>query len=245
MSRTDILHPPGPHCQDEPSRTREHLHLATLRLSVAAVAALMVAGWTDVLTYDRSAIADGQLWRLFTGHLTHWNLDHLLWDVLAFFALGALIEQRSRRTFLAALGLSTVAISATLMVGQPALIEYRGLSGIDSGLFTAAAVLLFGEVWRKGKKLLAGAIVLAMLGFLAKIAYELTTGATLFVDSAAAGFVPLPLAHAVGGAAGIVAVWATRAGGNRWQTRQTRDSNETTPSWSTSAAKGVTRAPGI
>jgi hypothetical protein len=45
---------------------------------------------------------------------------------------------------------------------------------------------------------------LAITAFAAKLLYETTTGATLFVNSPAAGFVPLPLVHLVGGCVGLV-----------------------------------------
>ena len=41
-----------------------------------------------------------------------------------------------------------------------------------------------------------------------KTAWELGSGSALFVDAASAGFKSVPLAHAVGGAIGIiVALW--------------------------------------
>jgi hypothetical protein len=45
-------------------------------------------------------------------------------------------------------------------------------------------------------------IALVVAGFTGKIAFELVTGAALFVDSSS--FVPVPLAHAVGGACGWI-----------------------------------------
>ena len=39
--------------------------------------------------------------------------------------------------------------------------------------------------------------------FAANLAYELTSGATLFVDSGAAAFVPVPLVHLIGAVVGL------------------------------------------
>ena len=55
-----------------------------------AVAALNLAG---ALQYDRGAIAAGQVWRIITGHFTHWSADHLSWDVAVFAVLGLLAER--------------------------------------------------------------------------------------------------------------------------------------------------------
>lgn len=52
-----------------------------------------------------------------------------------------------------------------------------------------------------------GALAFASVGALAaKLAYELSTGQALFVDAARLGFVPVPLAHAAGALAGMLAV---------------------------------------
>ena len=64
----------------------------------------------------------------------------------------------------------------------------------------------------------------AFLAFLCKVAYELATGATFFVDSRAAGMVPLPLVHVVGAAAGLAAgFWPAhpaRAGSSNFTVRE-------------------------
>lgn len=149
------------------------------------------------LELDRAAVARGEVSRLLTGHWTHWTLDHLLWDALAFVVLAVLCETRvSRgRLLLAILG-SAFAVSAAVWLALPEIDRYRGLSGIDSALFVLLAVSLIRE------RPLAG---LALAGFLGKAAWEAATGATLFV--AAGPFVPVPLAHLVGGAwGGIVGV---------------------------------------
>jgi hypothetical protein len=45
--------------------------------------------------------------------------------------------------------------------------------------------------------------VFVAAGFAAKVAFEMVTGGTLFVDSTAAGMTPVPLAHIVGGLVGL------------------------------------------
>jgi len=47
-------------------------------------------------------------------------------------------------------------------------------------------------------------VVAVAVGFVAKLVFELATGGTLFVDSPAAGMVPVPLAHVAGGLVGAV-----------------------------------------
>ena len=184
------------------------LPIATAALTLLAIGILLVPGASELLEYRRGAITSGEFWRAITGHLTHWNADHLLWDALMFAVLGALVERTSRRAFLVTCTLSAAAISATLRFCQPGLELYRGLSGIDSALFVFQAGWLVREALRERRCVAALLPTVALAGFAAKIGYELATGATLFVDSAAAGFAPLPLAHVIGAAVGLLTLGA-------------------------------------
>jgi rhomboid family GlyGly-CTERM serine protease len=189
----------------------ERLTLARLPMVTFAVAlaALMIAvspAGGESLSYDRGAIACGELWRWITGHLAHWNADHLAWDVVVFAALGTVVERFSRRAFVATLLLAVLAISASTWVCQPDVAKYRGLSGVDSALFAFAAAMLLRDARREGRSAVVTGIAALAAAFVAKIGWEIATGQTLFVDSTAAGFTPLPLVHAVGGVVGA-AVW--------------------------------------
>jgi hypothetical protein len=75
------------------------------------------------------------------------------------------------------------------------------MSGLDAAVFGLLAVDVL-----MGTKLHAvrAACAAVLLCFVAKLDFELMSGRTFFVDSAAAGFVPVPLAHAVGAAVGGV-----------------------------------------
>ena len=46
------------------------------------------------------------------------------------------------------------------------------------------------------------AIVAVLVAFVAKVAFEFATSSTVFVDNAAGGFVPVPLAHLAGAVVG-------------------------------------------
>src|SRR5262245_41482469 len=111
------------------------LPVVAILLSALAVGIGAFENLSGALSFDRAAVANGEPWRLFTGHLTHWNWDHLVWDVLMFAVLGVLIESRSRAAFARVLFVSTAAISAAVWFFSANVTEYRGLSGIDSGLF--------------------------------------------------------------------------------------------------------------
>ena len=189
-----------------PSARAAHSPLAcpawTVLLSGFALVAF-VAG--PLFQYDRGAILGGEWWRAVTGHLTHWSLDHLFWDVIVFAVLGVLNERRNRPAFLCCTVCAAVLISAGLWLFRPDVTHYRGLSGIDSALFVMAATAACADslTARRGRIAAMAAVALGL--FAAKVLWELAAGSALFVDASAAGFETIPLAHALGAAAGAVA----------------------------------------
>ena len=155
------------------------------------------------LQYDRAALAAGEVWRLVTCHWTHWSPDHLAWDAATFALLGWACARRSVRQYIATVCVSAMLIPLAVWQTHPDMVTYRGLSGIDSALLALLAVgVLRDEAGPGGRRAVAWACAAVLLGFAAKLAYELASGATLFVDAAAAGFVPVPLAHASGALVG-------------------------------------------
>jgi hypothetical protein len=60
-----------------------------IALAAIAVAALNV---NEALQFDRTSLAAGEVWRLATEHVTHWNAEHLQWDLLMFIVLGGACE---------------------------------------------------------------------------------------------------------------------------------------------------------
>ncbi|BBO35984.1 rhombosortase [Lacipirellula parvula] len=176
-------------------------------LLLLAIVGMGVVAWATPLAgegweFNRQAIANGEWSRLLTGHLVHWNFDHLLWDAATFLVLGVACLWRSVGRTAATLLAAAVAISGAIFFLQPEIETYRGLSGLDSALFTLLVASLWRESHRNGRRWLSVAAPLALATFLAKAAYETAAGATLFVDSGEAGFIPLASAHLIGGAVG-------------------------------------------
>ncbi|MEX2114644.1 MAG: rhombosortase [Pirellulales bacterium] len=183
--------------------------ILTILCAAIAVAASTVPQWSGWFTYDRGAILAGETWRFLTGHVTHWNVDHLVWDVAIFGILGAMVERHDRPTLLGLILLSAAAISAATWLFHPQVEQYRGLSGLDSALFGFAVPMVFVAARSRRESGVMLFVAALAAGFVAKVGWEFATGKTLFVDSSAAGFVPLPLVHAVGALVGF-ALWASR-----------------------------------
>jgi rhomboid family GlyGly-CTERM serine protease len=180
--------------------------IVVLACTIACIPSL-TAAWE----LDRAAVAGGEVWRVVTGHLTHWNGDHLFWDAATFLALGVVCMKRSPIRTVLSLLIGSVAISAAVLAAHAELTTYRGLSGLDTALFTLLAVMIYQDARRDGDRALGAVTKWALAALLAKVGYEIATGQTLFVDSKTAGFEPLASAHAVGAAVGLVVAVASPA----------------------------------
>jgi len=170
---------------------------------IAVVIALAPPCVQDALQYDRAAILSGQVYRLLTCHWTHWGNEHLAWDAATFLILGIACERRSRPRSIAALLLALKIVPAGMLMLLPALRFYRGLSALDCTFFALLAMDVLRDSIRARRRLWSVAVALFFSGFITKTCIEVFTGRSVFVDSAAAGFAPVPLAHLLGVAAGL------------------------------------------
>ncbi|MEL6109900.1 MAG: rhombosortase [Planctomycetota bacterium] len=173
----------------------------TLLVSLAALLTHVAPPLESVFELHQSAFADGEWWRLWTGHLTHFDRGHLFWDLGMFIALGILCERNQRGFFPVFLMVSSAVVSLMVRWTHPELAVYRGLSGIDTGLFTWFIANQFCDALRHKQTRPAIAWLAALGGLFAKLVYEWHTGNTLFVDSAQ--FVPLVEAHLAGAVVGV------------------------------------------
>lgn len=174
----------------------------TLSCAVAAWLFHRVPAMASALEFNRTAVAQGEPWRIATAHFVHFNDSHLHWDLVGLLVLGCWAETLSRRRWALALGIATIAIPLLVAWLEPHLATYRGLSGLACVPFGLLVISLVRTARRHGDGMLQAAAWAASLGFLAKTIYELTAGRTLFVD-AGATFVPVPLAHLAGFVIGV------------------------------------------
>ncbi|MEM9369173.1 MAG: rhombosortase [Planctomycetota bacterium] len=174
----------------------------TIAISFVAVVVSLKPEFASLLELNFGRVADGQLWRLFTGHLTHYNAEHLFWDLAMFCALSAICESRHGGGYWAAIMATCVFISGAVAITCPGVLVYRGLSGLDTGLFAWFAIDQFRRNQRAGDQ--TGQLLwsLAFVALLGKLGFECFTDSTLFADSE--DFVPLVQSHVAGAACGIV-----------------------------------------
>ncbi len=177
---------------------------ATVVIAVAAGLAFAWPAMPPLLIYQRAAIAAGEVWRLWTGHLVHYNGGHLFWDLAVFVPAGMWLEAiapgLARRFCL----LAPPAISAALFLCEPGLARYAGLSGLATGLLVLLALIQ----WRRDVRAPAWFWPAVLLLVAVKIALEAVSSEPLL-----ARFEPgvrvVTLAH-VGGVACAVLAFLVR-----------------------------------
>ena len=166
---------------------------ATLVIASLAGLALAFHSVSAWFIYDRALIFRGELWRAWSGHVTHFGASHFIWNLAVFVPAGCWLERlwpTLTRWFYA---VCPLIISAALLVLDPSLDRYAGLSGMATGMLVLLAALQLGR--RREEPVWFWLSVLALVT--AKIGIELFTGAPIFVS----GFVDVrtvPLAHIFG-----------------------------------------------
>ena len=165
-------------------------------LCVLALLALPATGgeaWRAAWRYERTALAAGEWWRLFSAHFVHLDARHLVFN-LAGLALLWVLFARSWRPlqWLPIALLSVLGIDAGLWWLSPRVVWYVGASGVLHGLWAAGAA---GEWRRRAPLYWLPALLLAV-----KLLVEQWRGA-----SVVAGDMPVVLmAHVYGAAGGLV-----------------------------------------
>ncbi len=179
--------------------TLAQLRAHSLPLVLALCVTLFALGGSEltaILRFDREALLhDGQLWRLFTGHLVHLGWSHTGLNVTGLALIWVLVGHRfDHQQWSAIIIVLMLGTSLGLLLFNPTLTWYVGLSGVLHGLLLAGAV---ADI-RSGDKT---AYVLLIL-VIAKLAWEQIAGALPGSESAAGGNVIVD-AHFYGGLCGL------------------------------------------
>lgn len=154
------------------------LPVITLLLVGAAAMVTLFPSCQSWLVYNRSAILSGEIWRMFTGHWVHFSTSHLVYDSLVLGVVGWIIETQKLPNFGWLCLLAPWLISGVLLVVEPQLEWFGGLSALAS---TAVVYLvLFGlrstGPWR-------WACLAALVGMAGKTVFEITTGSMMFATT--------------------------------------------------------------
>ncbi len=155
----------------------------------------------ELFQFQREGLAQGQLWRLFTGHFIHLGWPHALMNLAALGLLVYLLaEGLEAASLLGLIVASSLAVDAGLWFLQPELEWYVGLSGVLHGLF--AGLLLLQWFCRRERYLWLILLLSVKLG------WEGMTGPLPMTADLAGGPV-VAVAHlygALGGVLGAISV---------------------------------------
>ncbi len=173
---------------------------------VAASVAAEIGGLTvrTALRFERAAIADGELWRLATGHFVHLGAAHLLLNAGALLLLWLLVgKSLTTAGWLAVIAGCLIGIDLGFWFLDPQLTWYVGLSGLLHGMLAAGLVARFRVA--AAESLTLGCLVAA------KIIYEQVAGPLPGSELSAGGPVVVN-AHFYGALAGVTVGLLLRTG---------------------------------
>ena len=141
-----MSHPPParPPALDIP-RLLRHPPPLVLLVALASLVIQFFPAWRSTLLYDRAAIAQGEIWRIWTGHLVHFGWAHLLVDAGLLLIVGWIAANQHPRFMRLALGLMPAFISASMYWLEPGLARYGGLSAFNLGVL----LYLAAQGWRR------------------------------------------------------------------------------------------------
>ena len=161
----------------------------------------------QMLRFDRAAIAEGELWRLLTGHFVHLGWPHAAMNIggliLVWLLLGPLFSALQWCTVSVA---SIAAIDLGFWVLDTDLEWYVGLSGLLHGMLAAGAL--------QGISRSATESWFIIIFLLAKLGYEQLVG-PLPGSEASAGGTVIVNAHLYGAAGGAAAALLLRRSAGR------------------------------
>jgi len=172
-------------------------------LAAAVVITLAPESLGRSFLLHRDDLIDLRWWRLWSGHLYHFNLSHLWWDGLAVVLLGSWLERAiGLKNFLTIHFLTAPLVALVPLLWQPDLFGYGGMSGMAC-VYAGGIVVYLASLGARAR--LVASVFAAAIS--AKVAYELfSPQATLFVANEGT-FVPVASAHAAGMAAGILVTY--------------------------------------
>ena len=158
-----------------------------------SVAAYVVPELYHFFIYDRAAILGGEAWRLWSSHLVHFNAIHLLYNILVFGISGWIIESKGYKHFGLLCILMAFFIGIFLMLMEPAMSYYGGLSGLACGSIYYLALFGLSEskFWRRVS-------LMILLIIPVKISFEIYNSESILPYIGKLDFMTMPVSHIFG-----------------------------------------------
>ncbi len=149
----------------------------------------------EAVYFERQRIAQGELWRLLSGHFVHLNWSHFSLNMAGLFMVWLFFRRyQSQAHWMLAIVLIALLCNAGLYAdGQ--LATYVGFSGVLHGLF------VMGALYERKRYPLSGMVLLGLL--LGKLVWEQWQGALPGSEALSGGRVAVN-AHLYGALAGLL-----------------------------------------
>lgn len=158
---------------------------------------------TGFFVYNRQAMLNGEVWRIFTAPMVHFSISHIFWDLLIFTVFGFAVNASGYPRLWIVCCLSALISGVLFLVFYPDLEYYGGLSGLATGV--VVYFCLCKILWDDNSKKI-WIFLLVITGI--KIALEITLKDPVFVKADTEYFRVLPSAHIAGClAAAITLIW--------------------------------------
>lgn len=151
---------------------------------------------TALLRFDRTGILDGEVWRLLTGNLVHLGWNHLLLNVTGLMLIWWLVGSAlSPKQWLIVFTATCLGVTSGLLLWNPELRWYVGLSGTLHGLLLAGLIADIEHADAIQKWLIAGVA--------AKLAWEQASGPSVSTEALVGGTVIVD-SHLYGAISGAI-----------------------------------------
>lgn len=173
----------------------------TWLVTIGALAAFALPTVGSALELQLNDASSFSLVRLLGCHLTHWSGEHLFWDLGLFVFLGFMCERAMPGKFAVVVLLTALTVPFAVACVHPTITVYRGLSGIDTALFSLLASNALRNAW-KSRDVWRLPLLIGWLSMWLKIAFEFLSGGVLFVQET--NFMPVPISHLIGALVGLV-----------------------------------------
>lgn len=176
------------------------LYFLPLGLTLGMTAlALASSATTPLLRFDRDALQAGEYWRLLTGHLVHLGGSHLTLNLAGLALIWGLIgAYLSTSAWLVTMTGSALGISLGLLLFDPELRWYVGLSGVLHTMLVSGALVMLRSSRHAGRR--EGYALLALVWL--KVIWEQLAG-PLPGSEAGAGGTVIVNAHFYGALLGL------------------------------------------
>ena len=174
------------------------LRTSLLLFGLPAIFIWLMPATQTAFLYNRIAILNGDWWRLWTGHWVHFSGSHLAWNLAVLLGAGAWLARRHQGLLLTYTLIVAPLISLALLLGEPAMQIYGGLSGLATGV---VVLLALTELGRRGSDRVWWCGLLVLVA--AKTGVDAVRGDSLFVGFGAQAVRSSVLAHAAGAVAAV------------------------------------------